>query len=410
MAIPTKFNWKNLSQWLIVGGIFTERYYEFMILMIVGIVNTYIWKKFEINIKLLVFFVALFFYSLILLSSTHYTPYKFFQQYFLLFLFFVFYYSFFYLNRNEILNIFRKYLFIAYFVALLGVIQWFIYFLTEINIFSFIYGRITIIMGPRILRINSIIDEASYLSTLLTPAATYYIILKGTLSQKEKFRKYIIYACIFLTFSSVTYLIMVLVIIYKYLFVRKYLIAKVITLIILTTVGSGFFFLLSTPKIEQEKNIFSDIVMKITDTTLAFKDLDPESFDMLNMSSYATITNIWVAMNAPNRCLGTGLGTHEQNYYKTYYSDSIFYGINAAEGYSLFNRIFSEFGFVGIILLLLLIGKLYNKESIINISVFFIILTLLIRGGHYTRYGTIFFFYLYYYTSSRIIKKRISDQ
>ena len=90
------------------------------------------------------------------------------------------------------------------------------------------------------------------------------------------------------------------------------------------------------------------------------------------MSSYATMVNVWVALNAPNRIMGTGLGTHELNYYREYKSDYIFYGLNAQDGYSLLNRLYSEFGVLGLILCLWVIYRNYNLNNIINISVFFL--------------------------------------
>ena len=134
--------------------------------------------------------------------------------------------------------------------------------------------------------------------------------------------------------------------------------------------------------------------------------MDPDVFETLNMSSYATMVNVWVALNAPNRIMGTGLGTHELNYYREYKSDYIFYGLNAQDGYSLLNRLYSEFGVLGLILCLWVIYRNYNLNNIINISVFFLILTLLIRGGHYVRYGFIFWAFLYYYSGSFIYSSK----
>ena len=58
--------------------------------------------------------------------------------------------------------------------------------------------------------------------------------------------------------------------------------------------------------------------MKLQDTYEGFIAMDPDVFETLNMSSYATMVNVWVALNAPNRIMGTGLGTHELNYYREY--------------------------------------------------------------------------------------------
>ena len=97
----------------------------------------------------------------------------------------------------------------------------------------------------------------------------------------------------------------------------------------------------------------------------------------------------------------------EQNYYSTYKSNFSGYGQNAQDGYSLVIRIFSEFGIIGVFFLFLFIIRNLNITNPINISVLFLIGQLLIRGGHYTLYGTIFFFFLYYYTSKRKVIQNI---
>lgn len=171
-----------------------------------------------------------------------------------------------------------------------------------------------------------------------------------------------------------------------------------IILLLLFLLGGNF------KRLEQsgEETAFSAIVMKLQDTYEGFIAMDPDVFETLNMSSYATMVNGVGSLNAPNRIMGTGLGTHELNYYREYKSDYIFYGLNAQDGYSLLNRLYSEFGVLGLILCLWVIYRNYNLNNIINISVFFLILTLLIRGGHYVRYGFIFWAFLYYYSGSFI--------
>ena len=63
------------------------------------------------------------------------------------------------------------------------------------------------------------------------------------------------------------------------------------------------------------------------------------------------------------------------------------------------NRLYYELGVVGIFLFVFFLYKCHDRKNIINACVFFALLTVTFRGGHYTRYGTIFFLFLYYYTS-----------
>lgn len=397
--------WTNTAQWMIICGIFMERYYEIAILLFVTLINLCLYRQFQGGVKVVLVMLLVLVSSVISLLVYHYSPGKFIQQYILLFLTLTLYHSFFDLNVGDLKILFQKYLYIAYLVAFLGIIQAIVYYFSSINIFGFLYGRNNFEMVPGILRVTSIIDEPSYLSTLLTPAVAYYILSGENFGRKYFFRQLVLYICVFLTFSTITYFVITLLFFYKYLVYKRYFVAKVVAASFVVLCISGLAYLASTEN-SSDRGLFSDISLKLRETTSAMIEMDVDSFDDLNMSSYATMTNFWVALNAPGRLLGTGLGTHEQNYYSTYFSTSPFYGVNAPEGYSLFNRIFSEFGLVGLFILIFLLFSCYNRNNIINITVLFIVLTLLIRGGHYTRYGTIFFFFLFYYSSDIVQKVR----
>lgn len=393
MRLKRNLNIVILTQWIIVIGIFTERYYELILILFVALLLSGMQKKIVFSKTLLLLAIGVFIYSLLALSYVAYPYQKFIQQFILLLVTSVAYYQFFTINQHNINDIFRKYLKVAYVVALLGIIQWVVFLSVRINIFQFLYSGNAIEIYPGIIRITSIIDEPSYLSTLLTPAAVYYSLKKNRI-QTDKWQMYIIYLAIFLTLSTVTYVILVLFFIYKYLFyVRSavYRVAFTMLLFVIFLVGEK-------PLSNGEKTIFSDVILKISDSFAAFADMDPYVFESLNLSSYATMTNLWVAVNAPLRISGTGLGSHEQSYEYLYQSDFTYYGLNSKDGYSLANRIFSEFGVVGITALCIWLIRNYNKKNIINVAVLFLLLTLLIRGGHYTRYGLVFFVFMYYYT------------
>ena len=121
---------------------------------------------------------------------------------------------------------------------------------------------------------------------------------------------------IFLTFSTITFVVVGILLFYKYVYLRnKYACYSIfIILLLLFLLGGNF------KRLEQsgEETAFSAIVMKLQDTYEGFIAMDPDVFETLNMSSYATMVNVWVALNAPNRIMGTGFGTHELNYYREY--------------------------------------------------------------------------------------------
>jgi hypothetical protein len=160
---------------------------------------------------------------------------------------------------------------------------------------------------------------------------------------------------------------------------------------------------------DSEHNAFSDIVMKLDETSEGFKMTNPYDYENLNLSSYATLANLWVAENAPSRIVGTGLGTHEQSYYRLYKSDFDLYGLNSKDAYSVGTRVFSEFGVVGILIFVIFILKNINRLSVINIASFLTIFSFVIRGGHYTAFGFVFWLMLFYYTNRNNTKKRFHN-
>ena len=155
----------------------------------------------------------------------------------------------------------------------------------------------------------------------------------------------------------------------------------------------------SNSQIKADTNQLDASLIKISDTFTAFKNVDPGMFEVLNLSSYATLSNLWVSFNAPNRIIGTGIGTHSESYSRIYKSDFSHYGLNQHDAYSILIRVFSEFGFIGISILFLFLYRLFNRLNIINISILPYLLAHLIRGGHYTINGMFFFCMLYYLTS-----------
>ena len=138
---------------------------------------------------------------------------------------------------------------------------------------------------------------------------------------------------------------------------------------------------------------------KITQTLSMVEYAEPEDFEHLNTSSYVILTNYWIAFNAPCRILGTGLGTHAQNYERMYKSDFGGYGLNKDDAYSMFARLYSEFGVLGLCLYAFFLIRYYNKDNIISLCLIVFFISYLIKGGHYMLYGTAFFHIVYYFIS-----------
>lgn len=402
MKLSIEYKPSEIMQWLVVVGIFMERWFEIVILLIINLMIFAINKRLVLSKGI---FYTLFFVALYSLSSITYVGYgydKFLQQLGMLAFMFVGYYNLFSFINFDAKAIFDKYLKVAYIVCCLALFQFVFFAIAGIDPFSFISGRSPDEILPHVMRLNSIFVEPSELSSFTTPLLVY-IILKGKENNFSIVQKLIVFISVFLTFSTITFVVIILLLLYKYLFYIRQIWIRIIALV------ATFFiiFYISTVNIREQTsdNALGGIFMKIDDTFGAFSKMDPQSFEVLNLSTYATMTNIWVAQNAPLRLTGTGLGTHSANYESLYQSDFSYYGLNKEDGYALFNRLFSEFGIIGLLVVVVFLLKRFNKKNVINISIAFLLLTLMMRGGHYTRYGLILYLFIYYYTGKNNAKE-----
>ena len=246
------------------------------------------------------------------------------------------------------------------------------------------------------IRLHAYFGEPGPFAMFLLPYITYgFFTMKYKGVKKSRF--FFVAFVFSLTFSAMGYLMLFLILLYKWCKSKSVLKIFAISggLVLLNIVISNG----SNSQIKADTNQLDASLIKISDTFTAFKNVDPGMFEVLNLSSYATLSNLWVSFNAPNRIIGTGIGTHSESYSRIYKSDFSHYGLNQHDAYSILIRVFSEFGFIGISILFLFLYRLFNRLNIINISILPYLLAHLIRGGHYTINGMFFFCMLYYLTS-----------
>ena len=393
---------KYFEIFLIVFGIFLDRYFELATLLFVNFSIIFRKSNFFISKKLLLFLLYVSIISFFSNFFIHQNYNKLIQQLILVSIFSICYGIFFLEHKSNINEIFELYLKLSIFISILGIFQFIIYYFFNFNIFDFMYKKTVAKVGKNLIRINAIMREPSNLSTILTPAYTYYLIKKR--SKQENCYLIILLITIILTFSAITYLVITVLFMYK-IYKKRNIYAKFfLTILILCVLFIFANVILVFNNYSIGINPIIDIIIKLSQTFLSIFNLTPEVFEKLNLSTYAILSNFYVALNSPFRLIGTGIGSHELNYKLVYVSDFRNYGLNSTDAYSCFIRIFSEFGLIGIIIMLDFLVKHYNKNSLINISALSIIVTLIIRGGHYVIYGTIFFIFLYFYTSRRKIK------
>jgi len=334
------------------------------------------------------------------------------------------YYTFIANNNFEIKKIFRMYVFLAFFVAAEGLLE-------EVLNLSGIHINSKMRMTTSgFYRIFGIMGEPYFLAVALLPAL-FFVFYKTTVFErinskiKNIFMLLCIATCFIFTFSSAGVL-GIGGVFFFYLINKQYLSFKSWKIILLPIFISLFGLLFTNVQKEwQEFNI------KFTQTLTAFSNnsTKKEDIELLNTSSFALYSNFIIAkasFNA-NPLTGSGLGTHESNYKKYFskYFDKDFiirYGVfNTADANSLFVRLLSETGLLGLGLFFTFLFKNalwrkgYNNTelrdyTLINQSIFIWFLVRLVRTGNYFGNGFFLFFFIYYFTKKIVEKKTLENK
>ena len=333
------------------------------------------------------------------------------------------YYTFIVYNNYEIKKIFRMYVFLAFFVALEGLLEEFLN-LNGIHINAKM--RMTD-MG--FYRIFGIMGEPYFLAVVLLPAL-FFVFSKTTNFQRinSKYNNYIllfsISLCFVLTFSSAG-VIGIGGIVLFWLYNKKFLSLNSWKIIFLPV-----FLLLISYSFSNIQTEWKEFNIKYTQTLAAFTNNSTQKKDLekLNTSSFALYSNFVIAKESfsENPLTGSGLGTHEANYRKHFskYFDNDFvirYGVfNTADANSLFVRLLSETGFLGLGLFFTFLFKNFLRRkgyddeelsdyTLINQGIFILIIVRLVRTGNYFGNGFFLFFFIYYF-SYKIVKKRLAEK
>jgi hypothetical protein len=171
------------------------------------------------------------------------------------------------------------------------------------------------------------------------------------------------------------------------------------------------------PQISNLRKLFFELQVRVDDTIKAFiykGVMEKKEIAKLNSSSFALYSNFLIAGQSfeAHPYTGAGLGSHELSY-KKYFDRFLdknlkkMYGdFNTKDANSLFIRMLSEGGLIGLGLLFVAIFSffVYKKGinnpqlyylTLINQGVFLMLLVRLLRTGNYIGQGFYFFFFLY---------------
>ena len=322
----------------------------------------------------------------------------------------IFYYYVIQHYEMNIEKMFSMYLKWAYWSAIIAIIQYIsfkIHFFPGYN-YEWLFNKWSVVSsGEGLIRINSIYMEPSQLGIMLGPAAFVAVlnIIRKQQYEYKKYQNFIILIAIYISKSSTGYvgLFCVIMIIGLNLGYISYLL---LFLLVGITAAVGLY-----NSVEEFKSRVDAALGLWVDQNFDIKNV--------NTSSFVQYNNAHIAYNnfKEHPFFGTGLGSHSVAFEKYSYTRSVVkikgFDNNSADANSLFLRLMSETGLMGIIFIFVIITRCFvgndgidNKYWIISGSVLILILLYLFRQGNYFVNGFPFFVWLYYYNKKAYLEAK----
>ena len=404
------YSYRNIWFWIFFivyfssGFIFFKTPFEFYLYYTIIILFTPIFiikhgiPKFLLKIFFLPFVVGIIH---VLLNNN--LPFTFIKITFGLFSLLIFYYHTINHFKFDLISIFEFYCKGTWVLCLIAIIQIVSFYIGFVNgyDYSWVLNKWGFVRGGIIgFRVNSILSEPTYLATVLAPSV--YVSLKNLISKTNfifnKFQSIVIILVSILTTSSIGYfgILLSFLLVTKTFRLRYVIIGFVVTI-------SGFNIAYNyvsdfKQRIDSAKGLWLDSNFNISNT---------------NNSSFVLYNNLHIALKnlAEYPLFGTGLGSHETAFKKHTLTRSLIqydFEFNVKDGNSLFVRLCTETGLVGLFLVLFFIVKCFiyknkydNQElfvnTIISQSLFVLLVLVLIRQGNYMLNGLPLMFLIYYY-------------
>ena len=305
--------------------------------------------------------------------------------------------------KTDVQLIFKWYCYSCWVLVIIGIIQVFSFFIGFkygydfswfLNKWGFVEGGV---IG---LRVNSILSEPTYLATALAPVI--YVSIHNLISKStylfNKFQSILILVVAILTTSSIGYLGILISILLctETIRIRYILFGIIITALTFTLAYNNVKDFRS--RVDAAQGLWINNDYGIANT---------------NNSSFVLYNNLHVAKENLTRFpfFGTGLGSHETAFKKFTLTKTLLpydFEFNIKDGNSLFIRLCTETGLLGLGFVLLVIArgfiyKVDNKKEhmlnhkIISQSLFVLLVLVLIRQGNYMLNGLPLLFLLYYF-------------
>lgn len=317
-------------------------------------------------------------------------------------------------NEFKVERLFKIYLQIALIIAIIGIFQE-LSFLVKFEAgydFSWLVNRWKCTPSRfGILRVNSICMEPAHFAITMIPAlyvSLMAILRKGSF-YLNKTSGVLIIVSVILSFSSIAYIGILISLLLIFQGVKKFKYLLLVLFIMPVLIYSVYRY---SPEVHERA---SHAIGVITGQTKVSKS---------HLSVYALASNAFVAYKSfiDSPLFGRGLGSHQVSYNEfikpgvagtIWYSDYPKYPpVNREDAGSLFLRLVSETGLLGLIIVFYFIFKFRLKGSdnkklqIISNAIFVLFLLQLFRQGHYF-YNGLFFFVWVYYFSYKICKNKL---
>lgn len=381
----------NLNKYLLhssVFAIFTEALkYRFIIdlklfylILFINFFLLFKYKKFTLNHFFLSFFAFLFIHGCLTYLWIGIPPNFMLSQILGIALASSYFYNVLKLfTKEDVFILYAKY---ALFLALIGFPGYFFGFNLNVN------------YDPRF---SSLLTEPAHYAIVVLPACYFYF------KRKQYVSFFVIFLSLILSESSIGYIGCALMFILPYINLQRVKYALGVIPFVLVI----FYFVYSNN--EKVKTRFDD-------TFESLKVLETGKFDVrTNISTYALLSNLYIAKeNFIEHPLGSGIGSHYYMYHNSYKkkmrTPKYLYtleldDINSKDATSLFIRLISEFGIIGILatfyMIILIVRTFKDKSQIVEQSIGIYILLKLFRDGHYFPPELFFFLLIFYFSYTK---------
>ena len=385
-------------------------YYIFILILLPFFLVKYGVPKFLLQILALPLMVGLFY---ILVEEN--LPFTFLKVFGGVFITSLFFYGWIRHFKTDVQLIFKWYCYSCWVLVIIGIFQIFSFFIgfKYGYDFSWLLNKWGFVEGGVIgLRVNSILSEPTYLATALAPVI--YVSIHNLISKStflfNKFQSILVLMVAILTTSSIGYLGIIISILLctETIRIRYILFGIIITALTFALAYNNVKDFRS--RIDAAQGLWINNDYGIANT---------------NNSSFVLYNNFHVAKENLIRFpfFGTGLGSHETAFKKFTLTKTLLpydFEFNIKDGNSLFIRLCTETGLLGLGFIFLVVarGFIYKvdiqkdnmlKHKIISQSLFVLLVLVLIRQGNYMLNGLPLLFLLYYYNGVHYKKSIVHE-